>query len=133
MKYDLEALVDELAQAEQCGVFARTPQPVMTPRVRSGHSGFFLVSPRWAIAAALLLAAGVWTFMFQSNLSDVRERARVANAARSMDLQMALASCSGGPGGPLSQACERVDFDRDGDVDLLDIGTFQRDLAAVSQ
>jgi len=133
MKYDLEALIEELAVAERSGVFAKTPQPVAASKVRAGQSSFFLVSPRWAIAAALLMAAGVWTFMFRSNLSDVRERARMANAARSMDLQMALASCSGGPGGTLSVACERVDFDRDGDVDLLDIGTFQRDLAAVSQ
>ena len=131
---DFETLIDDFAAAERAGVFSRTPQPVMASAVTtSSSSKFFLVSPRWAIAAALVMAAGVWTMMFRTNLSDLQNRSRMVQMARAIDLQSALASCVGGPSGALDQFCGRVDFDGDGDVDLHDFGTYQRDLAGTSQ
>src|SRR5262245_58102340 len=119
---DFEALVNEFAAAEQAGVFSKTAQPSVFGDVRDSRSParIFWVSPRWAIAAALLMALGVWTVMFRVNLSDVRDRSRMLQLARSIDLRSTLASCVGGPSGQLNGACDRVDFDRDGDVDLSD-------------
>lgn len=131
---DFESSIDDLAAAERAGVFARTAQPMMETAVTAPiQSRIFLISPRWAIAAALVMAAGVWTMMFRVKLSDVREQSRMVQLARANDLQSALASCVGGPGGSLNEACGQVDFDRDGDVDLNDFGAYQRDLAATSQ
>lgn len=130
---DLDLLLSDLEAAHRAGVFSRTPQAVIQPLVTdSAPSRFFVLSPRWAIAATLLIAAGVWTMMFRTTLSRVQERSRSAQLASAVDLQSALASCVGGPKGDLNDYCGRVDFDRDGDVDLSDFGTYQRDLAGTS-
>jgi hypothetical protein len=131
---DFETLIDDWVGAERAGVFSKTPQPVMRSAVTaSSRSKLFLVSPRWAIAAALVMAAGVWTMMFRTNLSDLQNRSRIAQLAKAIDLQSALASCVGGPSGALDQYCGRVDFDGDGDADLRDFGKYQRDLAGTSR
>ncbi len=131
---DFEILIDDLVAAERAGVFAKTAQPVISSTVTaSTQSKFFLVSPRWAIAAALVMAAGVWTMMFRTNLSDVQNRSRIVQMAMAIDLQSTLASCVGGPSGAMDTYCGQVDFDGDGDVDLSDVGKYQRDLAGTSQ
>ncbi len=127
---DLDSLLSDLEAANRAGVFSRTPQAVIQPMVTdSAASRFFVLSPRWAIAATLLIAAGVWIMMFRTNLSELQDRSRLVQLASAVDLQSALASCVGGPKGALNDYCGRVDFDRDGDVDLSDFGTYQRDLA----
>jgi hypothetical protein len=130
---DLDSLLSDLEAANRAGVFARTPQAVVQASVTEiAPSRFFVVSPRWAIAATLLITATVWTMMFRTNLSDVQSRSRIVQSASAVDLQSALASCVGGPTSALNDFCGRVDFDRDGDVDLNDFGTYQRDRAASS-
>lgn len=131
---DIESLIDELGAAERAGVFSRTPQPVMASPVTTFlKSSFFFVSPKWALAAAVVMAAGVWTLMFQTKLSDLQDSSRLMQMAKAVDLQSALASCVGGPSGSLDHYCGKVDFDGDGDVDLSDFGTYQRDRAGTSQ
>jgi hypothetical protein len=130
---DFESLIDDLGAAERAGVFARTPQPLLgTAVTNAASSKIFLLPPRWAIAATVLIAAGAWTMMFRTKLSDLRDRTRSVQLATAADLQSALASCVGGPKGALNDYCGRVDFDRDGDVDLSDFGTYQRDLVGTS-
>jgi hypothetical protein len=131
---DFESLIGDLEAAERAGVFGRTPQPIIPSAVTNeSRSNFFLVSPRWAIAAALVMAAGVWTMMFRTNLSDLQNRPRMVQLARAIELQSALASCVGGPNGTLDRLCAPVDFDGDGDADLRDIGLYQRNLAGTPQ
>ena len=131
---DLESLIGDLEAAERAGVFLRTTQPVMVSAVTaSSRSNFFWVSPRWAVAAALVMAAGVWTMMFRTNLSDLQSRSRTVQLAQAIDLQSALALCVGGPNSSLEGLCGRVDFDGDGDVDLSDFGKYQRELAGTHQ
>lgn len=131
---DFDSLLSDFEAANRAGVFAQTPQPILKPSVTdSSASRIFLLSPRWTIAATILLAAGVWTMMFRTNLSDLQSRSRMDQMAAAIDLQSALASCFGGPSGALSELCRHVDFDGDGDVDLGDFGTYQRDLAGTSR
>jgi len=131
---DFQSLMADFEAAERSGVFARTPQPVMASSVTDGNlTKFFLVSPKWAIAAVLIMAVGVWTMMFRAKLLDVQNRSRMVQMAKVIDLQSALDSCVGGPSGTLGGMCGRVDFDGDGDVDLCDVGTYQRELAGSHQ
>ncbi len=130
---DFESLMSDLAAAERAGVFAKTPQPFISSSVtKSETAKFFWISPKWAIAAALVMAAGVWTTMFTTKLSDLHNRARTAQIIRAIDLQSALASCVGGPSGTLNQACGQVDFDGDGDVDLRDVSSNQLGLTGTT-
>lgn len=46
---------------------------------------------------------------------------------------MSLAFCFGGPSNTSNNACQRVDFDQDGDVDLGDYSTYQRQQLAVAR
>ena len=131
---DIDLLLGDLEAANRAGVFARTPQVQIQSAVTdSGASRFFVISPSWAIAATLMIAGGVWTMMFRTNLSNVQERSRSARRTTAIDLQSALASCVGGPRVDLNDYCGRVDFDRDGDVDLSDFGTYQRDLTGTTR
>lgn len=129
---DLESMLGDLDAAERAGVFARTPAVEFAETARRRQARFYLVSPKWAVAAALIMAAGVWTFMFQTNISEVRGRARAVRMAAAMNLQSTMVACTAGPESASGSACGRVDFDGDGDVDLGDFSKYQRELVASS-
>lgn len=132
---DMDQLLDDLAAAESAGVFAGTAQPKLSQALTGSSTRvrIFGVSPKFALAATFLMAVGVWSFMFQTKLSDLKDRVRLAQLAQNIDIQSALATCFGGPSGTLSLPCQQADLDHDGDVDLGDYSSFQRDPAAVSQ
>ena len=129
---DLETLLSDLDAAERAGVFRQTPLAELVETTRARQSRFYLVSPKWAVAAALVMAAGVWTYMFRSNIDDARMKAREVRMAAAMNLQTTMVFCTAGPDEALGGACGRVDFDRDGDVDLSDFSKYQREVVASS-
>lgn len=127
-------MLTDVTAAEGAGVFRSTPQALAASSLaRHRKSQFFLVSPRWAIAAGLVMATGVWTLMFRANISDLKDRSRTVQLARVIDVQLAIASCVGGPSSSLRSSCSQVDFDGDGDVDLGDVSTYQRDFGAATR
>jgi hypothetical protein len=132
MMKDLETLLGDLEDAQRAGVFSRTPPHALNAALPSQRTRFYLVSPKWAVAATLILTAGVWSMMFRTKVSEVRDQARSARMAVALDLQTQLASCTAGPIGAMSGSCARVDFDRDGDVDLLDYSRYQREFIAAA-
>lgn len=126
---DLESLLSDLDVAERAGVFSPTPTANLSHGGAKRPARFYIVSPKWAVAAVLLLSAGVWSMMFRSKIAEVREQARSVRMAVAVNLQAQLALCSSGPNSSLRGACDRVDFDGDGDVDLGDFSKYQREVA----
>lgn len=117
---NLECRLGELNEAERAGVFRASrvdPRQLM----RAGGS-VRSSSLRYAAAAALFLVvtSGVWTAMFQWNLSSLRQD-RGSNQLATI----AIGDCLAGPRGNLPSACNTYDLDSDGDVDLADLSSFQ--------
>jgi hypothetical protein len=131
----IEASLTELVDAERAGVFGRTPMPEREAWKDEPATVLFPLRTvrRLAIAAAIALAIGVSSLMFQKNLSSLRDRSRMATTVRVADLgtiQVSIAQCLGGPSGSIDPSCGEVDFDGDGDVDLADFRSFQVSYAA---
>lgn len=122
-------MLSDLDAAERAGVFSPTPTGNFSLVGANRPARFYIVSPKWAVAAVLLLAAGVWSMMFRSKIAEVRDQARSVRMAVAVDLQAQLALCNAGPDSTLRGACDRVDFDGDGDVDLGDFSKYQREVA----
>ncbi|MEK7710305.1 MAG: hypothetical protein AAB341_00280 [Planctomycetota bacterium] len=126
----IEASLTELVDAERAGVFGQTPLPEREAWKDEPATVLFPLRTvrRLAIAAVIALAVGVWSLMFQKNLSSLRDRSRMAGTVRVADLgtiQASIAHCLGGPSGSIDPTCGGVDFDGDGDVDLADFRSFQ--------
>ncbi len=134
----IEASLVELAEAQRAGVFGRTRLPSReAPEIAPIAVRFTVRSlRRLAIAAVIVFAMGVWSLMFRSNLSKLRERSRSPEIVQVVDLsamQASIALCIAGPRGTVDPACGRVDFDGDGDVDLGDISAFQRSMTVATR
>lgn len=134
----IESSLAELDDAERAGLFGRTPLPRRAAwTAEPATTPFpFRTMRRLAIAAVIALAVGMWSFMFQKNLSSLREHSHMATTVRVADpgtIQASIAQCLGGPGGSVDPACGGVDFDGDGDVDLSDISAFQRSVTVATR
>lgn len=128
--HNLEQTLLELAQAEQAGVFRRTPLGPCALDPPIELSELLGRSRRWRLwvplSAAALLVIGVWGALFQSEFASIREKdaastMRVASAAGGTP----LSGCMVGPGKNIPADCSRFDRDTDGDVDLADISLVQ--------
>ena len=125
----IEGSLEELRAAEQAGVFGRTR--VDTSTLVSGlvplagrRLALFLVP----LAAAVVLAVGVGSWMFMAELGAVRHRVQMAAALANppQDSRTAsLAQCLAGPRELVEAVCGQHDYDSDGDVDLADVSAYQ--------
>ena len=130
----IEASLIELSEAGRAGVFRRTNLPKREAPDFAPTTVRFPVRSvrRLAIAAVLVLAAGVWTMMFRSNLTTLQNRSRLAETvqlAGGSASEASLARCIAGPSGTIDPTCGAADFDGDGDVDLADYRSFQTSYA----
>ncbi|MBI4719380.1 MAG: hypothetical protein HY763_16415 [Planctomycetes bacterium] len=143
----LEQTLLELAEAERAGVFRPTAadaQEVLARAIVAAPTSNAAASRepavvrflrvRWLpLGAAAMLVFGVWGVLFQRELVNVTQRAKVAAlltsgggpAAREHDCDGSITGCFSGPTRLALSGCRTYDYDADGDVDLADIGTFQ--------
>lgn len=121
----MEAALGRLETAERAGVFHRTDVDVAT-LLRSANDLAPISFARrikrvLPFAAAAVLVAGVWGTMWDTELNRLRTQklAMVEN-----DCDGSFLTCFQGLRSSQS-VCRTYDYDRDGDVDLADYGTYQ--------
>ena len=130
-----DRLIAEAFAADEAGVFASTPvdvaailrRPAPSPAIR----WYERVMVGLPIAACLAIVVGMAT-MFggptgttPTPLAGLDSWVASAPAAGLCSMDM-VAQCVTGPGRPVGAECECADLDGDGDVDLSDLGSFQR-------
>ncbi len=125
----IEGALEELRSAEQAGVFGKTSVDTSTlvsaPVRLAGRRLALRLAP---LAAAVVLAVGLGSWMFMAELGTVRHRAEMASApanTRQDSHAATLAECLAGPREVVATACGQVDYDSDGDVDLADVSAYQ--------
>ena len=133
----VEDALSEFDAAERAGVFGRTPVSagdLIHTQIDRAPAGIRRLGLRLVpIAAVLLIALTVWTWMFVGEIADIR-RDKAARMAASEPLDAApisFATCMNGPSAAeIEDACR--EFDRNGDdmIDLRDFGAFQLAFAA---
>lgn len=129
----IEEALRELEQAEQARLFQPTrvdANQLVTASQDEGRVSRRVVRFWWsAVAAAVLLATGVSTWLFQAELSAVRDRSMLASrevATIPGDCSdWSILGCVTGPSQLASAACGAHDYDTDGDVDLADFRAYQ--------
>jgi hypothetical protein len=131
----LEAQLRELADAERAGVFRVTRLPGETVLLHSGVQSPTGL-PRHvrnrailAVAASVTLAFGVWTWMFVSHISDIRERTAMIDAPDDTIVRDQAprfsSNCMTGPSETADDPCLANDLDADGSITLADFRAFQ--------
>lgn len=148
---DFAELVAEAAAAERAGVFDRTElnlsalmadSEAVTAQVsESRHSRVVRVYERIMVglplAACLGLVIGLATLASRSPDMHGNQFALLGSngagdtGGSQCDVRT-MFQCLSGPDRPVSAECGAADLDADGDVDMLDIGSFQR-LASMHQ
>jgi hypothetical protein len=136
----LEQLIAQVRSAELAGVFARSRvdvQALMARPVarRPMHRVYEWSLVGLPLAACLAIVVGMATMFVgsPSHLAPSPLTRMDASADQTAVLSAEMISdCVTGPGMHVSDACTTADLDHDGDVDLLDYSSFQRQLAESS-
>ena len=129
----IEEALRELELAEQARLFQPTrvdANQLVRASQDEGRSPGKVVRFWWStVAAAIVLAVGVSGWVFQAELSAVRNRAMLASrevVPIPTDCRdRAILGCVTGPSQLASAACGAHDYDTDGDVDMADFRTYQ--------
>jgi hypothetical protein len=137
----IEQRLADLDAARRAGLFGRTSVGDAAFRAAVGRSaaqssGFF--GNKWgAVAAAIIVVAGVWTWIATVEINAVRQGVRgvgaTALASKSNCRDHGILNCVAGPTHLAMVECSAHDYDDDGDVDLADYSAFQRRCQGVSQ
>jgi hypothetical protein len=145
---NLERLIAEARAAERAGVFGRTRLDVSALVGGSSLEADRPVSPRLIrfyeralvglpLAACVAIVIGIASMhggpMGEAVSSPVAVLERGGDSSSSVELCSVefIAGCVAGPGAPVTADCGCADLDRDGDVDLLDLGSYQRLAAGI--
>lgn len=136
---NLERLIAELRSAEEVGVFARSRVDVAAlaasaaspapSRLVMFYERALVVVPLAACLAVVIGIASLAGNPMDAGLSQTP----IASVAPAMTPGVDLvASCLSGPGAQVSDVCSAADFDGDGDVDMLDMSSYQRMVASIN-
>ncbi len=135
----MEEALRELAAAEKAGVFQ--PTRVDAGALLRESAGRAVLRPRVftlrlvAAAAVILIAVCLWGWVFSPGSGPNGESGKVAS--RPVETQVVtaatLSECVTGPMDFPKAACTSYDYDADGDVDLVDISSYQLAYAGVSR
>ena len=130
----VEQALLELHAAERAHVFDRTrvDAAVLARASRQQAVGRPIwLTPRFLapVAATIVIALGVSSWMFNSHLNELRQAARDTSStilAQAGSCEGAFFDCLNGPDGAAGSAgCQTYDYDTDGDVDLADFRAYQ--------
>lgn len=130
----IEAALRELDAAEHAAVFRRTAMDASA--LLGGASARHPATIRWArlrwvpLAAAAMVAVGVWSWMFHGELAGLRKKAQPVTGGASLttgerNCDGVFSNCFSGPKPTALASCRTFDFDDDGDVDLMDFRSYQ--------
>lgn len=131
-KHDaFEVVLARVEAAHRAGVFNTTPIDATALLRQSNHMGSigFVRTMKRVIpfAAAAILVVGVWGTMWSTQLGKIRgQKLALVNGAMENDCDGSFLKCFQGPRST-EVICRTYDYDRDGDVDLADFGTYQMD------
>ncbi len=133
---NFEKLIAEARLADEAGVFGRTQVDVSALMANDRPAPSRLIRFYERAMVALPLAACLGIVIGIASLNDgPMGQAPIASAPVSVLDGIAngnlcsievIAECAAGPGIAVSADCGCADLDRDGDVDLLDLGSYQR-------
>ncbi len=133
----LELLIAEARAAEKAGVFSRTPMDVAALIQQPETSRWIRVYERALVAlplaACLALVVGIASMMGGPAGPDIATTPMVSPAAAPSNGPCSpdvIAACLAGPNMAVSDECRCADFDADGDVDLLDLSSYQKQVAS---
>lgn len=137
----IETALSELDAAERAGVFRRTPVELRDLQhahvTASDARPQWLTLRLWPVAAAIVLAIGVSSWMFAGELAELRRQSRMASTTHPVETggaYVAFNTCFNGPTNDRDNAgCVGQDFDADGDVDLADFRNYQLAYAGQSR
>ena len=76
-------------------------------------------------AAAFFLVASTGSLLFYREFGEMRERLADSASRRGRVQIEAVIACVSGPTSLLPGQCDPYDFDSDGDVDLVDVRSYQ--------
>jgi len=122
----LESAIREFGEADRAGVFGRTR--VDARALTQSPVPANVIRPAWlrrlsSVAAVLLIACGVWGWMFVDQIGKLRSRANPGLVINPPPTRPAILAHLTGPS--VASAETSDDFDADGDLDLADYRTFQ--------
>ena len=128
----VESALAELGAAERARLFQRTQVDtgdLVRAELGSPTTGFRRLGIRLVpIAAVLLLALTVWSWMFSQQIQDVRLRkaAVMARLDDSKSTPKSFSECISGPSAmDMADSCRVHDRNGDGRIDLRDFGALQ--------
>lgn len=130
----IELALQNLKSAEQAHLFDRTKINArdmlqsgndLSPTMRRIRMGMIT-----SAAAAVILAIGVGSYLFSTEIDSLRDQRRIATRtvstnAHSSDCDGDFFECVTGPSQFVMVECNRFDYDLDGDVDMSDFSTYQ--------
>jgi hypothetical protein len=128
----LESAMLELRDAEGHGVFESTQVDAesLLGAKEDGHIFRLWTVRRWAaVAAAIVLAFGVWGTMFAVKIGEMQSKRPTAGIVDVTDnagcVNCNFFGCFTGPAERIATKCLDHDYDADGDVDLADFREYQ--------
>ncbi len=133
----IEQTLAELAEAEQAGVFRATRLDECA-LLMGGHvatrPAWLKWGKHWAALAAMLgLTIIVWSAMFNMQLNQIDSATNRSVVLTDPETGIHNVGCDGdflrcfnGPTILAAATCKTFDFDLDGDIDMLDMQTYQQ-------
>ncbi len=132
----IEKALLELHAADRAQLFCRTQIDGRRLLTRPTRSGSRHIPFRLLAAAAVVMAIGVWTWMFSVQLAALRQRVNGTTGAVAevpAEARGGFYECFNGPTDVVPPGCREHDYDTDGDVDLADFGAYQLAYANVTR
>jgi len=135
-----ERQIAEAFAAQKAGVFARTEvdlaellTPTSSPRQVRWHERVLVGLPVAACVAAVLGFATLWGGLSPDGglVNSPMASYQPASGGASEFSARLVVDCMSGPGAEVSNGCIAADLDNDGDVDLHDLGAYQRGVAGL--
>ncbi len=133
----LEQAIAELVEVEQAGVFRPTrldERGLLMDAQTVAKPAWLKWGKHWAALAAMVgISVVVWSVMFKMQFDQINSGRNQSVVTNSPDGRAPNSGCSGdflncfnGPTKLAMVSCQTFDYDLDGDIDMLDMQTYQQ-------